>query len=179
MARESIWRMLVHSELLPPSLRVLLGRSVLWCTWAWCGVSHATSRDLSLRKEVQQGQVLSTLWSSWQGNLLRSRERLCSSLLCGWSCARMVAYRRCISPFHAKVSACLLRKSVCWAQPCQTVSHKKAEIDVEHLVRCCLPSGQAAAAEMWRAPCCTRRAGRRRGVVRYHVPIEQACAAEM
>merc|ERR1712050_435254 len=92
---------------------------------------------------------------------------------------RMVAYRRCISQFHATVSACLLRKSVCWAQPCQTVSHKKAEIDVMHLSRCCLPSGQAAAAEMWRAPCCTRRAGRGRRVVRYHALIEQACAAEM
>merc|ERR1711915_9608 len=89
--RELIWRMLVHSELLPPSLRVLLGRSVLWRTWAWCGVSQATSRDWSLRREVQQGQVLSTIWSSWQGNLLRSvhgtREHPCSIVLCGWSCA--------------------------------------------------------------------------------------------
>merc|ERR1712050_116362 len=105
------------------------------------------------------------------GNLLRSvhgtRERLCSILLCGWSCARMVAYRRCISPFHATVSACLLSESVFGAQPCQTVSHKKG--------RCCLPSGQAAAAEMRRAPCCTRRAVRRRLPV--HAIVKQLAFA--
>merc|ERR1712039_86228 len=56
-----------------------------------CGMGHATSRDWSLRREVQQGQVLSTIWSSWQGNLLRSvhgtHEHPCSIVLCGWSSA--------------------------------------------------------------------------------------------
>merc|ERR1719350_482366 len=57
------------------------------------------------------------------------------------------------------------------------------ETDVAHFIRCHLPSGQAVAADMWRAPCCMHSAGRCcRDVayaIRYHFPIEQACAAEM
>merc|ERR1712099_210504 len=68
---------------------------VAWsiCMVVYAGLMWSFPGDLdwSLRREVQQGQVLSTIWSSWQGDLLRSvhgtHEHPCSIVLCGWSCA--------------------------------------------------------------------------------------------